>query len=435
MLERIIDEQLVAWRNADKKQPLIVRGARQIGKTTSIRQLGGDYESYIEVNFLEKPDFKNIFSGNLDVDTLIMNFSVYMPEADFIESKTLLFLDEIQECPEAITSLKFFNEDGRFDVIASGSMLGIDYKRPTSYPVGAITYLDMYPMTFEEFLWACNISHKTIEELRRHFTDRTKISDAINDKMFEYFRLYMVIGGMPQVVNSYVNDKNIHKCYKIQETILKDYRYDIAHYAPATDKIKAERCYDSIPKQLSKRNHKFQYSVVEKGGNARKYKTSLDWLIGAYLVVMCYNTERMVVPLKSRLIDNDFRLYASDIGLTTAMYGLSVKTSIISDDFGMGNGTIKGDIYEAAIADVLYKNGRDKLYFRKTENGSFEIEFLVDSNEGVVPVEVKAKNSRSKSLDNALKKDNIPYGYKLITGNIGQVGKKITIPLYMAMFI
>ena len=159
-----------------------------------------------------------------------MNFSVYMPEADYIESKTLLFLDEIQECPEAITCL------------------------------------DMYPMTFEEFLWACNISHKTIEELRRHFTDRTKISDAINDK------------------------------------------------------IKAERCYDSIPKQLSKRNHKFQYSVVEKGGNARKYKTSLDWLIGAYLVVMCYNTERMVVPLKSRLIDNDFRLYASDIGLTTAMF-------------------------------------------------------------------------------------------------------------------
>lgn len=435
MLKRKVDNILSEWKEKDNKKPLLVRGARQVGKTTSIRKLGENYKSFIEVNFLEKPDYIPIFSGNIDVNTILTNFSVYMPEAEFIEGETLLFLDEIQECPDAMTAIKFLDKDNRFDVIASGSMLGIDYKRPKSFPVGSLEYLEMYALSFEEFLWACNISDDVISILAKHFQEKTEVNEALNQKMLELFRTYIVIGGMPEVVSKYTEEKNFSSCFDIQETIIKDYKYDIAHFAPTAVKIKAENCYLALPKQLTKDNHKFKYSVVEKGGNARKFITSIDWLIGSYLVVVCNNVSRMATPLLSQAEINNFRLYASDIGLLTAMYGYSIKTAIYSNNFDKSSGLVKGGIYEAAIADVLYKNGCENLFFRKTEDGNFEIEFLLESEDGVIPIEVKAKNSRSKSLDNSLKKPEIPFGYKLVDGNVGVAEKKITLPLYMAMFM
>lgn len=435
MLRRKIDKLLKEWKQKKNKKALLVRGARQVGKTTSIRNLGESYDSFIEINFLRNKSFKEIFSGDLDVDALILNFSVYLPEARFIKGKTLLFLDEIQECPEAITSLKFWVEDGRFDVIASGSMLGIDYNRPVSYPVGSIEYIDMYALSFEEFVWSQEISDTVIGTLRDCLDSVKQVPNAINDRMHELLRLYIAVGGMPEAVTAFLSDNSFASCYEVQSRILNDYKYDIAHYALPDVKIKAESCYFSLRDQLTKPNHKFQYSLLEKGGNQRKYSSSLEWLLGAYLVICCKNVSRMESPLSNYSDDGNFRLYTSDIGLLTAMFDYEIKASIVADSFDKKSGYVRGGLYEALIADILYKNGHNSLYFRKNEQATFELEFLLENEEGVIPLEVKAKNSRSKSLDNALKKAEIPYGYKLVGGNLGKDGKKITLPLYMAMFL
>lgn len=437
MFEREVTEELKSWKKRRKRSCLLVRGARQIGKTYSIETFGkAEYKSFIEVNFLQTPVLKEIFSENLDVETLLTNFSVYMPEAKFIPGKTLLFLDEIQECPEAITSLKFWVSDKRFDVIASGSMLGIDYNRPTSYPVGSMSYIDMTSLNFREFLRAAGIKENILELLKKSFMEHTKVPAAIHNKIMELLRLYMAVGGMPEVVSLYFSENSMSAADEKQRDILNDYRYDIAHYAAGEIKTKAENCYFSLPDQLSKANHKFQYSILEKGGNARKFAGSIDWLIAADIVKPCYNVSAMRYPLQSYKDEANFRLYPSDIGLLVGMYDYSLKAELLkTQDDKRKLGEAKGGIYEALIADMLQKNGHDKLYFRKNEQATFELEFLIENEDGIIPVEVKAGNSRSRSLDTALEKDGIPYGYKLITGNVGESGKKITLPLYMAMFI
>lgn len=434
-MKREITEKLHQWKIAKEHKCLMVRGARQVGKTYSITEFGmAEYASFIYINFLETPSLKQIFSGDLDTKTLLLNFSLYVPDAEFIQDNTLLFLDEIQECPEAITSLKFWSEDGRFDVIASGSMLGIDYKRPTSYPVGSVSYIDMYPLNFKEFLWAMGINDDIISVLGNSFDKQTKVSDAIHEKMMSNLRTYLIIGGMPEAVDIYIRENSIAAVDNKQRAILNDYRYDIAHYANADIKIKAEQCYFSLSAQLSKENHKFKYSEVEKGGTSRKYGSSLDWLTGAYLIKKVCNISSYNLPLESQADHGNFRVYPTDIGLLTAMFDYSIKEKLLKDDASL-NGYLKGGIYEALIADMLFKNVHDRVYFRKDERSTFEIEFFIENKDGVIPIEVKAGKSRSKSLDNLLKKDEIPYGYKLIDGNAGKAGKKITLPLYMGMFL
>ena len=434
MLRRKVSDDLVKWKNKGDRKCLMLRGARQVGKTFSARAFAEEnFEAFIEINFLKQPTLKDIFKGDLDVNSLLKVFSLYLPEARFVPGKTLLFLDEIQECPEAITSLKFWREDGRFCVIASGSMLGIDYKRPTSYPVGSVDYIDMYPLDFREFLWAAGVSDEIIQILKDSFDSLTPVSEPIHKKMTELLRTYLITGGMPDVVNAYFAGNSAADADEKQRAILNDYKYDIAHFAKAEDKIKAEKCYFSIPDQLSKENHKFQYSVVESGGTARKYKNSVDWLSDANLVYRCVNVSKMSVPLASYRDEKNFRLYPSDIGLLTAMFDYSVKAGLMSGSTQIKHA--KGGIYEALVADMLIKNGHTDLYFRKNEQATFEMEFLLETEKGVIPVEVKAGNSRSRSLDTMLKKDEYLYGYKLADANVGKAGKKITLPLYMGMFL
>lgn len=439
MLKRKADSALRKFIQSNEHKCLVVQGARQVGKTYSVDELGADtsiVQSYIFVNFLERPGLKQIFSGNLDVNSLLLGFSLYMPDKKFIPGKTLLFLDEIQECPEAITSLKFWAQDGRFKVIASGSMLGMDYKRPSSYPVGYVSYLDMYPLNFEEFLWAVGIGDPVLQFLQESFTKKTVIPEAIHRQMMNYLRQYMVIGGMPEVVQSYIDSPNIADADRKQREILRDYRYDIAHYAPADTKIKAENCYFSLPDQLSKTNHKFQYSVVEKGGNRKKYGSSIDWLVSADLIYLCNNVTKIEFPLRSFKEEDNFRAYPGDIGLLVTMYDFSMKQALLSDgDSHISVGQAKGGIYEALIADMLIKNGHRELYFYKNDTTKTEVEFLLPSENGVLPIEVKAGNNRSKSLDRILKDPQIREGYKLINGNTGVSEKKISMPLYMAMFL
>ena len=435
MLRRKIMDTLSAWARSEEKKCLLLRGARQVGKTFMADRLGEElFPNYVRANFLESPGLKAVFSGNLDVATLLLNFSLFLPDAAFVPGRTLLLLDEIQECPEAITSLKFWAADGRFKVLATGSMLGIDYKRPTSFPVGSVRYVDMWALDFEEFLWAAGIPEAAVDALRGCFEACGKVPDALHDRMMELLRAYMAVGGMPEVVTSFFENNSAAAADRKQREILQGYRYDIAHYASPEIKLKAEKCYFSIPDQLAKENHKFQYSVVERGGNARKFGTSLDWLQGAYLTVPCKNVKNIEYPLSAHVDEGNFRIYPSDIGLLCGMYDYGLKARLMraEDTYSW---QAKGGIYEALAADLLTKNKNRELFFRRNEQSTFEIEFLLTDRDGIIPVEVKSGRSRSRSLDNLLEKKEIPYGYKLTTGNAGRQGKKITLPVYMAMFL
>ena len=436
MIQREAEAQITAWKEESAKKCLMIRGARQVGKTYLVDHYGAHhYGSYIRVNFLETPGLKQVFSGNLDADTIRMNLSAYLPQSKFLDGDTLLFLDEIQECAEAITSLKFLAQDKRFDVIASGSMLGLDVNRPTSYPVGSVQYLEMTSLSFREFLRSAGIAQEVLDVLRACFDACGKVPEGIHRRLQELLRTYLMIGGMPEVVTDYLAEGSLVKADERQRTILRDYRYDIAHYAPADVKLKAENCYFSLPGQLSKENHKFQYKIVEKGSNARKYATALDGLTGACLVRKVHNVRKTSVPLQAYMEETHFRLYPTDIGLLTGMFPYETKTMLREDQGEKTLGETKGGLYEALVADMLFKNGHETLYFRKNEQATFEIEFLMETKDGIVPVEVKASNTRSKSLDRMLEHADIPYGYKLTGGNMGRSGKKITMPLYMAMFL
>ncbi len=441
MLKRKAIDSLLAWKNNISNKALVVNGARQVGKTYIIRVFGEEYyESFIELNFIESPDYISIFEGNLSVESILGGISLYLPAKKIIEGKTLIFLDEIQECPNAITALKFLAADPRFDVIASGSALGMNYKRGTSYPVGSIEYLDMTALDFREFLWAIGIGDDVITNIRGYFDRREEVPNAINSKMMEYLLQYMVVGGMPEVVDKFVQNRDYLEVDKIQKRIYRDYIADIARYAMPDLKIKAENCFKAIPRQLTKDNHKYQYSLVENKGTARKFESSVEWICNANMAQLVNNISYVEYPLENHMIDDNFRLYMTDIGLLVGTYDFSIKKAILSDVYEESSEnlvlrTAKGGLYEALIADMLYKNGYSKLYFYRNEAGTAELEFFIEDETGVVPVEVKAGRKRARTLDNLLNKEDISRGYKLASQNIGVNGKKITLPLYMAMFL
>ena len=432
MLKRKIMKDLQMWKENKKQDCLLVRGVRQCGKTYIIRRFGEEnYTNLIEINFIERPDMINAFKDSLDIDTLIQSISLRMPGIRFIPDQTLLFLDEIQECPEARTSLKFWAQDKRFDVICSGSLLGIGYKETGSIPVGYETLITMYPLDFTEFLWAMGISDDMIRDVASYKDGMRKIPDGINSAMLKYFKEYMVIGGMPDVINRYLETHDYYQVHLFQERILRDYQDDIARYADNSDRIKARSCYQSIPRQLTKENHKFQYALVQKKGTARKFERSLGWLREAGMITYAYNVSTPTFPLTAYTKLDNFRIYLSDAGLFCAMFGYQMKQAVLEDTL---TGGAKGGIYESVIADILYK--RDiPLYFYKKDDSSLEIEFLLERNASVVPVEVKSKRGQSKSLSEVLKYPGITIGYKLTAGNAGNTANCISLPLYMAAFI
>ncbi len=432
MLKRKMMEELKSWKAGKKKDCLLIRGVRQCGKTFIIRRFGQEfYENVIEINFIERPELIAAFGGDLDVDTLIRNITLLMPSMKFHPGKTLLFFDEIQECPAARTSLKFWAQDQRFDVIASGSLLGISYKDIVSIPVGYETQVDMYPLDFEEFLWAMGVESELLSDLQRYVSGEMKIPDGVHTAMMRYLKMYMIIGGMPEVVSSFLETGDYEVVHRMQERILRDYQDDIAKYAQNADRIKAKACYQSIPRQLSKDNHKFQYSLVEKKGTSRKFESSLEWLKAADMIYCAYNVSMPMFPLAAYAKEDQFRVYLSDIGLFTAMFGYQMKTAVLNDTL---EGPAKGGIYESLIADILFKSG-NRLYYYKKEDSTLEIEFLLEREASVVPVEVKAKRGSSRSLNELLKDERIRRGYKLTAQNAGITENKITLPLYLALFI
>jgi len=431
MLTRKLSAQLLNWKDTPNKKCLLVKGARQVGKTTTIEKFAKEnYKHYVYMNFDKTPAYQSIFDSNLDVETLIKKISLVIPNAELVPGETLIFLDEIQECPNARTALKFLTLDGRFDVIASGSMLGIKYKEVRSYPVGQVDYLEMHSFDFEEFLWANGISLKSIADIKEYFDTKTPVPAAMHNKMMELFKEYIVVGGMPAVVQEFVSTHNFANVLRLQRNIISDYEDDIAKYAEENQKAKAKACFRSIPKHLSKDYKKFQYSVVEKGGNARKYGGSLDWLLDAGMISFCNNLEIPELPLEGNSVSGEFKVYMRDTGLLVAMLDEGTAKDIIDGNLGI----YKGAIFENIIADIFTKSGKKLYYFEK--NNRLEIDFFIRLDSKAVGVEVKsADNTKSKSLNTLIGHYGVERGIKLSAKNVGRAGNVESFPLYMAMFL
>lgn len=431
---------LINWKQKKDKSALIIKGARQVGKSYLVREFGrNEYESYIEINFLKNPLYKNIFKGDLSAEEIFKRLSAYIPNLKIISFKTLLFLDEIQVCAEARTAVKFLVEDGSVDVISSGSLLGLSYledddknvTEPTSLPVGYEEQITMYSLDFEEFLWAKGYNDDAVAYLKDFYISNKEVPKELNDKYLELFREFMIVGGMPEVVQTFIDTNNFQEASKIQGKILADYQDDISKHAKGQEKIKVRQCYDSIPKQLAKEYKKFQYSVVEKGKTSKKYGGSIKWLCDSSLVNKCSNVNEAYIPLLAYEMDDQFKLYLNDTGLLLYLYGPETKLAILNNTL---KGNAKGGIYENIISESLLKRGY-KLYYYKTQNSSMEIEFVIEKNGEVIPIEVKAGNDSTPSLNSFINKYHPKVSYKFVNGNVGFLDGKKTLPHYMVMFI
>ena len=442
MLRRKIESVLAEWKNSEAKKPLVIKGIRQCGKTYIVQKFAKEnYESVIYMNFILEPDKKTAFAGNIDVDTIILNLSALIPSSRFINGKTCIILDEIQECREARTALKSFQIDGRFDIIATGSLLGVrGYGKSNkktdegqdSIPVGYETIVEMHPLDFEEFLWANGINDKVIDSVKTCFGQETVVSEGIHKVMMEMLYRYVIVGGLPEVVNKFLETKNIELTYQVQRNLIAEYEEDMVKYADDADKVRIRECFESIPKQLAKENKKFQYSVLRKGGRSSQYIGSIQWLEDAGLVQRCYNTHITELPLEGNSIKDCFKLYTTDIGLLIAMLDYGTQADILKGNL-LG---YKGAIFENLMADFLCKSGQKLYYFQK--DSGLELDFLVRYKGECVVLEVKAKSGKTKSLKTVLRNKNVYHvnnAIKLGMYNVGREEEVLTIPLYMGFLI
>ena len=443
MLKRKIYDELLNWKNQRKtekiKKCLLLKGARQVGKSYIVKEFGSrEYESFICIDFFRQPNLKAIFDGDLTSEEIYKQMTANMPGIRLIPGNTLIFLDEIQRCGNARTAVKFLAEDLRFDVISSGSLLGLSYgedddeevETPASVPVGYETQLTMYSLDFEEFLWAYGYEQNAIDDLRSYLESDDQIAESIHNRYESLFREFMVVGGMPEVVADFAEHKDFNRVAKIQQDILTEYQDDISKHAKGKEKQYVRMCYDAIPKQLAKELKKFQYSTVEKGQTRRKFAGSVQWLKDSNIVNTCYHVHEPYLPLMANANEDQFKLYINDTGLLSCMYGFETKLAILNDTI---RGNARGGLYENVIAECLVKRGYT-LYYYKPDN-EHELEFLIEKDGCAVPVEVKAGNTATVSLNQFIAKYVPSVAYKLIGGRNGTTGTKKTLPHYMVMFL
>ena len=387
------------------------------------------------MNFFENPDYCSVFEGSLEIDNITMLLSALLgSEAVFEPGNTILVLDEIQECPDARTALKFFHLDGRYDVIGTGSLLGVrGYgKEPKSIPVGYETTIDMSPLDFEEFLWANGISEVVIDSLRKNIRAVTPVPEALHKKMRQLLLQYTVVGGMPDVVQTFVDTKRLDEVLNMQRDIVRSYEDDMIKYANQKDKSHILECFQSIPKQLSKENKKFQYSVVKKGSTASKYAGSLQWIEDAGIISRCYNLTATELPLDGNAQDDVFKVYMRDCGLFISMLEDGTQFDVLQGNLAR----YKGAIFENLIADMFTKMGRKLYYFHK--NSGLEVEFVIRYKGECTLVEVKASSGNTKSTKTILahpEKYHVNSAIKLGDYNVGRSGEILTLPLYMAFLL
>ena len=450
MLKRKIEDTLNQWKNATGHKPLVIMGIRQCGKTFIVQHFAeANYKTVIYVNFIKQPERINVFLGSKDVNDILLNLSAQIPDTTFSPGDTCFIFDEIQECPEARTSLKFFKEDGRFDVIATGSHLGVQgygnelkkqHRKLTgnkesginSVPVGYEYIIEMYPLDFEEFLWANGIKSEVIAVLSKCYREETPVPDGIHVAMKKLLNLYVAVGGLPEAINTFLKTNNMNEVSRTYQSILKEYRDDMVKYAPDKDKPHIRECFNSIPKQLAKENKKFQYSKVRPAGRGEMYAGSLQWLEDAGVICRCYNTDITGLPMEGNARDNVFKVYMSDIGLLTEMLGAGTRADILQGNLG----GFKGAIYENLMADTLHKKAQKLYYFQK--DSGLELDFLVRMNGECVPLEVKAKTSKSKSAKTVLnhpEKYHVRQLIKFGDFNIGRDDKLLTLPNYLQFLL
>ena len=450
MLRRKIEDTLEKWKNTNGHKPLVIMGIRQCGKTFIVQHFAdAHYKTVIYINFIKQPERINAFVGSKDVNAILLNLSAQIQGVTFTPGDTCFIFDEIQECPEARTSLKFFKEDGRFDVIATGSLLGVqgygdenkkqrrrlkEQKEPgiNSVPVGSEDIIEMYPLDFEEFLWANGLSEEVIEALRKCYHEEKPVPSGIHIAMKQFLNLYMVIGGLPEPINVFLKTNNMNEVSNAYKSILKEYRDDMVKYAPDKDKPHIRECFNSIPKQLAKDNKKFQYNKVKPGGRSDTYLGSLQWLEDAGIICRCYNTNITGLPIEGNAKDNVFKVYTADIGLLIEMLGASTRADILQGNLG----GFKGAIFENLMADTLHKKEQNLYYFQK--DSGLELDFLVRMKGECVPLEVKAKTAQAKSVKTVLshpEKYKVKHVIKFGDFNIGREGPLLTLPNYMQFLL
>lgn len=436
MLKRKIEQRLQEWKRSPNRKPLLIKGCRQCGKTYSVLDFAKkNYKHVVYLNFFENPDYCSVFEGSLEIDNITMLLSALLgSEAVFEPGNTILVLDEIQECPDARTALKFFHLDGRYDVIGTGSLLGVRgyEKEPKSIPVGYETTIDMSPLDFEEFLWANGISEVVIDSLRKNIRGVTPVPAALHKKMRQLLLQYTVVGGMPDVVQTFVDTKRLDEVLNMQRDIVRSYEDDMIKYANQKDKSHILECFQSIPKQLSKENKKFQYSVVKKGSTASKYAGSLQWIEDAGIISRCYNLSATELPLDGNAQDDVFKVYMRDCGLFISMLEDGTQFDVLQGNLAR----YKGAIFENLIADMFTKMGRKLYYFHK--NSGLEVGFVIRYKGACTLVEVKASSGNTKSTKTILahpEKYHVNSAIKLGDYNVGKSGEILTLPLYMAFLL
>ncbi len=443
MLKRKIYDEMLKWKNQRKEEGirkcLLIKGARQVGKSFIVKEFGKrEYKSFVCIDFFRQPALKAIFDGELTSDEILKRMTAYIRGFSLIPGETLIFLDEIQRCGNARTAIKFLAEDLRFDVISSGSLMGLTYGEdgdedteiPQSVPVGYETQMTLYSLDFEEFLWAYGYEEKSISILRSYYESGETIPESIHEKYESLFREFMVVGGMPEVVADFVTHQDFNRVDKIQNDILSEYRDDISKHAKGREKQLVRMCYDTVPKQLAKELKKFQYSTVEKKQTRRKFGGSVQWLKDSEIVNACYNIHEPYLPLMANANEDQFKLYVNDTGLLCCMYGFDTKLAVLNNTI---KGNARGGIYENVISECLIKRGYTLYYFKP--DSEHEIEFLIEKNGEIVPIEVKAGNNPTASLNNFIHDFSPSLAYKLVGGRNGQVDVRITLPHYMVMFL
>lgn len=435
LLKRKIDKYLTDWKNRPDRKPLIIKGARQIGKTRSVEWFASqNYASVIEINFIEQKKYRDIFNDGFEVNAILKNISLLNPELKFIPGDTIFFFDELQACPNCATSLKFFKLDGRFDVICSGSLMGISYNEIESNSVGYKEDYEMHSMDFEEFLWAKGYNDEFTADLFSHMLDVRPLSELQMDTLMSLFRDYVIIGGMPEVVSTYVRNKNFSGTLDIQRQLLKDYEEDITKYVEGLDKAKVKAVYNHISTFLAKENKRFQITKIARNARNRDYMGCVEWLADAGVVNVCYCLNQPELPLKGNYDPKMYKIYFKDTGLLIASLDEEAQEDLRANK---NLGTYKGAIYENIVGDMLVKQGY-RLFYYHSDRPALEMDFFIRSADSLIPVEVKANDGATASLNRLMNDDkynDVKYGIKLDYRNIGFNGKFYTFPYFLTFLL
>lgn len=434
-LKRKIDSFLCDWKKNANHNPLIVKGARQIGKTESILHFAKqNYDNVVYINFVEEPKYKNIIVDGYKPEQICKNISLLNPEVKFTKGSTLIFFDELQDFPEIATSLKFFKIQGVYDVICSGSLLGINYRKIESNSVGYKTDFIMHSMDFEEFLWAKGYDENIAEMMLEHIRNHTPFSTLEQEVFFSLFRDFSLLGGMPALVKSYFENGSFVGILDMQRQLVADYKEDVRKYVHGIEQTKILNVFNRIPIQLGCENKKFQISKVAPGAKNKDYWGCIEWLNDAGIISVCYCLNFPELPLKGNFDDSKYKIYFADTGLLIALLDDEVQDDL---RINANMGTYKGALYENIVAEALTKSGADLFYYKR-QDSTLEEDFFLRTKNNLIPIEVKSANASAKSLQTLIKSEkykDIQWGIKLVDGNVGFANNVLTIPYFCAFLL